>query len=80
VKITTVCDSYQAGDHHAVIGPQSCDLVVGQRIIPNTLRPRSPDEEFVDVWQLADTLFITRGDGSNRVQQQFSIKSAEVIQ
>ena len=78
VEIRAICDFYKWGDHEPVEGPNSCDLVVGQSFVPNRLKTRPG--EFLDVWQSGDTLFITRGDDPGRVHQQFSIRSAKVVQ
>jgi len=77
VQITAVCDFYKWGDYEPVEGPDACDLSVGQKLIPNRLGTRPG--EFVDIWQLGDTLFITRGKGPDRVHQQFSVRSAKVM-
>ena len=77
VQITATCDFYKSGENEPVEGPKSCNLFVGQTLVPNRLGTRPG--EFLDVWQLGDTLFITRGQGSNRVHQQFTVRSAKVI-
>ena len=78
VQIRVVCDFYKLGDNKPVEGPDSCDLIVGQTLVPNRLRTRPG--EFLDIWQLGDKLFIARGEGVDRVHQQFSIRSAKVMQ
>lgn len=78
VKITAVCDFYHWSNHERVDGQDSCDLIVGQTLIPNRLRTRPG--EFLDIGQLGDTLFITRGSGADQVSQQFSIRSAKVVE
>ncbi len=78
VQITAQCDFYKWVEHEPVKGPNSCDLVVGQRLIQNGMKTRPG--EFLDVWQTGDTLFITRGEGAERVHQQFSVRSSKVIQ
>jgi hypothetical protein len=78
VEITVTCDFYTSGDNKPVTGPESCDLVTGQTLIPNRLGTRPGD--FLDVWQLANRLVITQGTGPQRVSQQFNVRSAKVIQ
>ena len=77
VQIRAVCDFYKLGDNKPVEGSDSCDLMVGQDLVPN--RFMTHPGEFLDIWQLGDKLFITRGEGANRVHQQFSIQSAKVM-
>jgi hypothetical protein len=78
VKITALCQSYKWADKPAVEGPDSCDLIVGQTLVPNRLRMRPG--EFLDIWQLGEqTLFMRRGEGADVVSQQFSIVSAKVL-
>lgn len=77
VQITAVCDFYKWGDRERVEGTSSCDLLVGQTLVPNRLGTRPG--EFLDVWQLGDTLFITKGKGHDRVHQQFTVRSAKVL-
>ena len=78
IQITAVCDFYKWGEHEPVEGPDSCDLVVGDTLVPN--RFPKDGQIFLDIWQLGDTLFITRGDGPGRVSQQFSVRSAQVME
>ena len=78
VQVTVVCDFYESGDREPVRGASSCDLLVGRMMIPNRLGTRPGD--FLDVWQLGDALFITEGKGRDRVHQQFSVRSAKVLQ
>ena len=77
VQITAVCDFYSWGDREPVKGASSCDLLVGRTLVPNRLGTRPG--EFLDVWQLGDTLFITQGKGPDRVHQQFTVRSAKVL-
>jgi hypothetical protein len=77
VEMKVVCDFYKWADHEAVKGPDNCDLIVGRTLVPNPL-PKSP-RDFLDVWQSGDSLFVTRGTGADRVHQQFSVKSSQVI-
>ena len=78
VQITAACDFYKLGDRDPVKGPNACNLLVGGTLLPNRLGTRTGD--FLDVWQLGDTLFITQGKGNDRVHQQFTIRSAKVLQ
>jgi hypothetical protein len=78
IEYVLVCNFYKWGNHERVDGPHSCDLSVGQILIPNPLPKNS--SEFVDIWQLGETFFIMVGSDSNRVQQQFTIKSARQSQ
>lgn len=77
VQITASCDFYKWGNRESVQGPTGCDLLVGQTLVPNRLGTRPG--EFLDVWQLGDTLFITRGKGDDRIHQQFTVRSAKVL-
>lgn len=77
VKITAVCDFYKLANHESVVGPDSCNLIVGQNLVPNRLQTRPG--EFLDIWQSGDKLFITKGKGADRIHQQFSIRSAKVL-
>ncbi len=54
------------------------DLIVGETLLPK--RFTQTDNEFLDVWQTGNTMFIAKGRGQDRVHQQFSIKSATVIE
>jgi hypothetical protein len=76
VLITAVCDFYKAGALEPVVGPDSCDVRVGETIVPDRLPPEK--SHFVDVWQLGDKLFVTRGVGPERVHQQFTVLAAAV--
>ncbi len=78
VQITATCDFYKSGEHEPVEGPKSCNLFVGRTLVPNRLGTRPGD--FLDVRQLGDTLFITQGQGSSRVHQQFTVRSEKVIE
>lgn len=75
VQFVLVCDFYKAHSHPTVSGPTACDLTAGERIVPNPLQMRPG--EYVDVWPRQDVLSITRGDGKDRVEEQFTIKSAK---
>ena len=78
VTITAICDFYKWAEHERVDGPDSCNLVVGQTLVPVPFPKDRRD--FLDIWQLGDKLFITQDEGPNRIHQQFSIKSAQVEQ
>ena len=78
VQITAACDFYKFGNRDPVKGPNSCNLLVGRTLFPNRLGTRPG--EFLDVWQLGDTLFISQGKGDDRVHQQFTIRSAKVLE
>ena len=78
VRFTMKCDFYKWSSKTPVTGPDACDLPVGQKLVPNPL-PNSP-EEFPDIWQSGDTMFITSGQGTDRVEQQFTVKSSQVLE
>lgn len=77
VKITAICDFFQWGNREANQGPASCNLRVGETLFPNRLGLYQG--EFLDVWQLGDKFFVTRGSGGDRVHQQFSIQSKKLL-
>ncbi|MBN8924372.1 MAG: hypothetical protein J0I96_14945 [Rhodanobacter sp.] len=77
IRYVHVCDFYRWGNHEAVAGPTACDLSVGDEIAPNPFQRRPGG--FLDVWPRGNTLSITRGQGDDRVVEQFSIKSAKVM-
>lgn len=77
-RYVVMCDWYQWGDHELV--PRDCDLPVGKILVWNGL-PDKPSN-FVDIWVSGgDHLFITEGDGADRVSQGFTIQiaSTEVL-
>ena len=79
-RITAVCDFYKWGDHEAVFGPQACDLQVGQMMVPNPFPGEGKRKDFLDIYERsADNLYITRGDGPDRVHQQLTILKEEVL-
>lgn len=78
VQFVLICNFYKWGNKTPVDGPHSCDLSVGQILVPNPL-PKNP-RKFLDIWQLGDTFFITSDSDTNRVEQQFTIKSAHQIE
>ena len=78
VRFTMKCDFYKWSSKSPVTGPDACDLPVGQKLGPNPL-PDNP-EEFLDIWQSGDTIFITSGQGTDRVEQQFTVKSSQVLE
>jgi hypothetical protein len=72
-RYVVTCNWYQWGDRESV--PGDCDLPVGKILVWNGL-PDKPSN-FVDVWiSGGDTLFITEGNGNDRVSQSFKIQSA----
>ena len=78
VQIRMACDFYKRGDNEAVKGPDSCDLVVGETLVPNRFPGNRRD--FLDVQQGGDKLFVIRDDGADRVHQQFSIRAVQALQ
>ncbi len=72
LRYVVTCGWYQWGNHQSV--PGGCDLPVGRILVWNGL----PDKQanFVDIWILADNLFITEGDGDDRVSQGFIIQTS----
>ena len=76
-QFIVVCDFYKWGTHETVNGPSSCELTVGEKLITNAF-PKQP-ENFLDIWRSGDTLFITRGKGTEQIHQQFSIKSIKLL-
>jgi hypothetical protein len=79
-RITLVCDFYKWGDHEAVVGPDACNLRVGQMMVPNPFPGEGKRKDFLDIWEMSpDRLSITEGDGPDRVNQQFTILKEEVL-
>ena len=79
-RITAVCDFYKWGDHEAVEGSDACDLQVGQMMVPNPFPGKENRKDFLDIWEMSpDRLAITRGEGPDRVSQQFTILKQEVL-
>jgi hypothetical protein len=79
-RLTLICDFYKWGKHPAVAGPDACHLEVGRMIVPNTMPPEGRRSEFLDVYEMpTETLAITEGDGSDKVEQQFTILKYEVL-
>ena len=76
-RFTLVCDFYHQGKAPIVSGPDACDLTPGETITPNPLG-RSPGE-FLDVWPRGEKFSITRGNGDDRVIEQFTVKSARAV-
>ena len=49
-------------------------------MIPNSLPPAKKDEPFLDFFEMpSETLAITEGEGTDQVQQQFTIVKYEVL-
>ena len=79
-RITVVCSFYKWGDHEAVEGPDACHLQVGRMMIPNSWSPPKKGEQYLDIFEMpSETLAITEGEGTERVQQQFTILKYEVL-
>jgi hypothetical protein len=79
-RITAVCDYIKRGNGERVAGPNACDLRVGRVMVPNTLPGEGKKEDFLDILEIGpDTLFITEGDGPDRVDQGFTILKQEVL-
>jgi hypothetical protein len=72
IRYVVTCNWYKWGDHEGVSG--GCDLPVGKTLVWNGL-PDVPSN-FVDIWiGGGDYLFITEGDGGDRVSQSFTVQS-----
>lgn len=79
VQITMTCDFSERGTSaEPLTAPNSCALVVGETLVPN--RFPTTREDFLDIRQGGDKVFITRGDGAERVHQQFSVRALQHIQ
>ena len=79
-RLIAVCDLYQWGNHEMVTGPDACDLRVGELIVLNPFPPEGQRGKFVDIWEMgSERLFISKGDGLNKVNEQFIIKKYEVL-
>jgi hypothetical protein len=79
VKMTLVCSFYKWGQRERVEGPAACNLRVGDTLIPNLLPQKKAD--FLDVWQLnSEILIVVQGDGDDKVEQHFWIKSSTVVE
>jgi hypothetical protein len=79
-RLTVVCTFYKWGDRPPVSGPDACHLQVGRMIVPNQFPPEGKRDEFVDVYEMpSETLAITEGDGSDKIEQQFKILKYEVL-
>ncbi len=79
-RITVVCNSYHWANHETVTGPDACDLQVGNMIIPNPFPMKGKRQDFIDVMEMSgEVLAITKGDGAERVSQQFKILKYEVL-
>jgi hypothetical protein len=74
------CVMYQWGKREPVRNSEACHLQVGQLIVPNPIPdPKKPDE-FVDVFEMPNSMLsITEGMGSNRQMQIFKIVKYEVL-
>jgi len=73
IRYVVTCEWYEWADHETV--PGDFNLPVGKILVWNGL-PDKPSN-FVDIdISGGDTLFITEGDGSDRVSQSFRIQSA----
>ena len=78
VRMTLVCDFYKWGKRETVDGPTACNLRVGDTIIPNIMPQKAND--FINAWQMSSEIFvITQGDGDDKVEQHFWIKSSAVV-
>ncbi len=72
------CEFYHLATKQRVKGSDACDLLVGEKIVPNPF-PSRPDE-FLDVFLIgSDTMVISKDTESDRVSEHFSIKLAQVV-
>jgi hypothetical protein len=79
-RITAVCDYLKRGNGERVTGPNACELRVGRLMVPNTSPGKGKKEDFLDIFEIgSDTLFVTEGDGPDRVDQGFNILKQEVL-
>jgi hypothetical protein len=77
-RITAVCDFYRWGNREMVIGPDACDLQVGQMMVPNPFA--KDDNDFLDISEMSpETLVVVKGRGADRVSQHLKILKYEVL-
>jgi hypothetical protein len=79
VRFTAVCASYRWGEHDTVRGKNSCDLRVGQRIVPKWADLKNK-RDFVEVFVDSNSLSIVQDDGPHRTIQLFEIKSVQALE
>jgi hypothetical protein len=77
VEIKAVCDFHQGGSRQPVSGPDSCDLRVGDTLMP-VPRPANPQDLLV-IEEDNDTLSITKSAGPDRVVERFRVRSSRIM-
>lgn len=76
-KLVVVCVSSVFGNSRPVYGPEACELIVGQMIVPN-LAPQTPSDT-VMVTEMGSTFGILEGFGDERYDQEFRILKNQII-